>query len=452
MIDNYKFLNFKNYYLSGIGGISMSALAKYLLSIGKKVIGSDLKSCDLTDELEFLGVKIDYTQSGKYLDESYAFVYSSAISQDNAEMVKAKELGLPIIKRSELLGNICSNFPLSIGVSGSHGKTTTTAMIAQILISGKYLPTVFLGGESVEFGNFYNGGGNIVLAEACEYKKNFLNIRPKISTVLNIDNDHLDSYVDLNEEVAVFEKFIKGSIAVINADDVKANGIFSNAKVSFGINNQANFTARRITERQNGISFSVYQSGILIDRINLRLKGKHNVYNALCAIAVCSVIKVPFKTIKKGLEDYRGVKRRNELIFCKDGLQIFADYAHHPSEIYSLIETYKKEIDSTLFVFQPHTYSRTEILMSEFLEVLSKCKNLIIYKTYPARERYSYKGSAMKLFCNLSNSGIKHLMFFNEEEDLSKEILSETKKYSKIIFVGAGDIYSVAKKIVHLIK
>lgn len=452
MLNNIKILNYTNYYFSGIGGVSMSALAKYLIRIGKNVYGSDISSSELTDELEFLGVKIDFTQKGKFLTEDCVFVYSSAISTDNEEMLRAKELKIPIVKRSELLGEICSQFPISIAVSGSHGKTTTTAMIAQILISGKYLPTVFLGGNSLEYGNLFLGDNNIVLTEACEYKKNFLNIKPKISTVLNIDNDHLDSYQDLDEEVRVFEKFIKGSIAVINADDVKANVIFTTSKVTFGINNQANYIARRIVEKENGISFSVYQSSIQMGRINLKIKGKHNVYNALCAIAVCSILKVPFKVMKKGLETFVGVKRRNELILRKDGLDVYADYAHHPSEIDALLETYKKERDKTLFVFQPHTYSRTEILMNEFISVLSKCQNLIIYKTYPAREKYSYKGSAMKLYCNLSNCGIKILKFIEDQEKLKKEIVNSSKKYKNIIFIGAGDIYEIAKESVHLIK
>ena len=452
MLNNIKILNYTNYYFSGIGGVSMSALAKYLIRIGKNVYGSDISSSELTDELEFLGVKIDFTQKGKFLTEDCVFVYSSAISTDNEEMLRAKELNIPIVKRSELLGEICSQFPISIAVSGSHGKTTTTAMIAQILISGKYLPTVFLGGNSLEYGNLFLGDNNIVLTEACEYKKNFLNIKPKISTVLNIDNDHLDSYQDLDEEVRVFEKFIKGSIAVINADDVKANVIFTTSKVTFGINNQANYIARRIVEKENGISFSVYQSSIQMGRINLKIKGKHNVYNALCAIAVCSILKVPFKVMKKGLETFVGVKRRNELILRKDGLDVYADYAHHPSEIDALLETYKKEREKTLFVFQPHTYSRTEILMNEFISVLSKCQNLIIYKTYPAREKYSYKGSAMKLYCNLSNCGIKILKFIEDQEKLKKEIVNSSKKYKNIIFIGAGDIYEIAKESVHLIK
>lgn len=452
MLNNIKILNYKNYYFSGIGGVSMSALAKYLIRIGKRVYGSDISSSEFTDELEFLGVKIDFTQKGKFLTEDCVFVYSSAISSDNVEMLRAKDLNIPIVKRSELLGEICSQFPISIAVSGSHGKTTTTAMIAQILISGKYLPTVFLGGNSLEYGNLFLGDNNIVLTEACEYKKNFLNIKPKISTVLNIDNDHLDSYLDLDEEVRVFEKFTKGSIAVINADDVKANGIFTTSKVSFGINNQANYTARRIFEKENGISFSVYQASILMGRINLKIKGKHNVYNALCAIAVCSILKVPFKVMKKGLETFVGVKRRNELILRKDGLDVYADYAHHPSEIDALLETYKKERDKTLFVFQPHTYSRTEILMNDFISVLSKCQNLIIYKTYPAREKYSYKGSAMKLYCNLSSCGVKNLKFIEEQEKLKKEIINSSKKYKIIIFIGAGDIYEIAKESVRLIK
>lgn len=452
MVNNINILKYKNYYFSGIGGVSMSALAKYLISIGKKVYGSDISYSELTDELEFLGVKIDYSQTGKFLYEDCAFVYSSAISSDNVEMLKAKKLGVPIIKRGELLGEICSIFPVSIAVSGSHGKTTTTAMIAQILIAGKFSPTVFLGGNTLEYGNFFNGRKNIVLAEACEYRKNFLYIKPKISTILNIDNDHLDSYLDINEEVFVFEKFIKGSIAVINADDIKANGIYTNYKVSFGINNQANFIARRISERESGIGFSVYQTGMLMGRINLKVKGKHNVYNALCAIAVCSLLNVPFKIIKKGLESFIGVKRRNELILKTNQLEIFADYAHHPSEIETLLETHKEDKEKTLFIFQPHTYSRTEYLMNEFVGVLSKCQNLFIYKTYPAREKYSYKGSAMKLYCNLSNKQIKNLKFFNEEERLKKEIVSTSKKYKKIIFVGAGDVYELAQKIVRLIK
>lgn len=450
MLSNINVLKFHHYYFSGVGGISMSGLAKYLISIGKKVYGSDIVSNNLTDELEFLGVKIDFTQTGEYLNKDCVFVYSSAISNDNVEFIKAKSLGLTLIKRSELLGAICSQFETFIAVSGSHGKTTTTAMIAQILLSGKYEPTIFLGGEYFNYGNFYNGKGKIVLAEACEYKKNFLYLKPSISGVLNIDNDHLDSYAGLHDEIDTFEKFIKGSISVVNADDANASRVFSTSKISFGINSPANFVAKRITQTQNGISFSVYQSGILMGRVNLKIKGKHNVYNALCAISICSIIKTPFKIIKKGLEAFVGVKRRNELLFSNDKIEIYADYAHHPSEIESLLQMYDKE--KTLFIFQPHTFSRTQILMNEFVEVLSQCKNLIIYKTYPARERYNYKGSALKLYCNLPNDKIINLGFFNDEEKLKKHLYSSINKYKKIIFIGAGDIYEIAQKTARLIK
>ncbi len=443
-MEKIKFIqNFNKVHFIGIGGISMSALACYSLANGIAVSGSDTTNSEQVDLLRSLGAKISIGHKKSIPSGVDAVVYTSAISSDNLELSFAEKNGIKIYKRSQFLGEIAKDFKTTVAVCGSHGKTTTTAMVAEILIASGVNPTIFLGGESSEFGNFKFGTQELILLEACEYKKNFLDIFANVVLVTNVDNDHLDSYTNIEEQVQSVNEFIKHSVAFVNADDVKSKALTTYSLISYAINNPANYQAKFITQGDGKVAFSVYAYGRRLGRINLQIGGIYNVYNALLAFAYANEKGVPFLCIKKALEKFEGVKRRNEYLGEFLGKKCYADYAHHPCEIDNLIKSVGMD-DKVLYVFQPHTYSRTKFLIEEFCSVLSKLSNLIIYKTYPAREKYDVKGSAKIIYKRLKLE--KRSVKYSDNPEELERIINKQQNVEKIYFVGAGDIYNIAIK------
>lgn len=426
----------------------MSALAKYCLSCGLSVSGSDRDYSSSVEKLTRLGAKIYRGHSPKNVDGADVVVYTSAVKADNPELVAAKNNGATILKRSELLGYVLSRYGKSVAVSGSHGKTTASAMITAVLEECDKNPTAFIGGEYGDFGNFKKGESEYAVAEACEFKKNFLDIKPYIAVVLNIDDDHQDSFNGINDEIQTFFEFMKNSVALINADDENCKTLFNGATATFGIEKPAVYTARNLKEENGRYSFSFYAYGRKRGRVNLKIRGKHNIYDALAALACAESLGADFSSSKRALENFYGVKRRNEFIGELCGLSCYADYAHHPTEISALFNSYAKE--EITVVFQPHTYSRTKYLFDKFLSVLSKSRHTVIYETYPAREEYDEQGSAYRLFRSLTEAKTDGEIFFAKDEKILKEILLsaiESGLRGKILFVGAGDIYDVALRL-----
>ncbi len=431
----------------GIGGVSMSALAKHLKKYGYYVSGSDICT-DLADELTSLGIEFIPYHHEKNVKNSTAVIFSSAISEDNVELVEARKSGALVIKRSVLLGMIAKQYRYSIGISGSHGKTTCTSMLAHIFKCANKQPTVFLGGVDRTFNNYCFGKKEYVIAEACEYKKNLLDLRVDTAVILNIDNDHLDSYSNMVDMITTFEKFSKNSLIITNADDENCRPIFNNKTITFGINKTADFMAKRITKNNIGYSFTCYAYGQRLGRINLKIMGKHNVYNALSAMAVANYYKIPFEYQKQALEGFLGVDRRNEYLGKIFNLYAYADYAHHPKELSATINAFNEKEEKYITVFQPHTYSRTKFLMNDFISVLINQQNLIILDTYSAREKYDESGSAKTLYQNMVNSGKKDIYFVQDEDELKAQIEQVKLDNQSILFLGAGDIYQKAKKII----
>ncbi len=430
----------------------MSGLAKHLIRRGVRVSGSDVLQSDTATELQKLGAQISFKHSPVNVKNADYVVYSSAIKDDNPEFKQAVKRKLPCVKRSELLGDILSGYKTAVGVSGSHGKTTTTAMIADVLISAGDDPTVFLGGDGVAFGNYRYGNGEVAVAEACEYKKNFLDLKPNIAVVLNIDNDHPDSYKNMNDAVDAFDKFIQSGIAVINADDKYADKLFHSTCVTFGVQRSATYTAKNVKEKGGRYSFTACAYGLPLGKINLSVIGKHNIYNALAAIAVADLMKLPFSSVKKALENFKGVKRRAEYLGKRGKTEFFADYAHHPKEIAATVSAFNSARGKIAIVFQPHTYSRTKTLMDEFVSVLKTVDDCIIYKTYAARENFDETGSAKALYDNLKNGMAGECWYAESQEELEGLIIEQIKSYETVLFLGAGDIYDVAKSILKRVK
>lgn len=438
--------NIKKVHFIGIGGVGMSALALHLKAKGLEVSGSDicLKNAVF---LKKQGIIVYNQQKEENVQSVDLVVYTSAIKEDNAELKQAKNSGIALVKRSELLGRILDEHNLSIAISGSHGKTTATDMLANVLIESRLDPSIFLGGFDKTFGNYRYGNGKIALAEACEYERNFLDLKPKISVVLNVDNDHMDTYKDIDDVVNAFGQFIDKSLSVINADDLNSRKLLSNTSITFGIEKMANYTAKNIIKNKNGYSFSAYHGTLKLGRINLSVDGKHNVYNALSVIVVSQTLKIPFIVQKRALEKFSGVKRRNEYLGEYKNLKIYADYAHHPKEISAMLKTFNSQKENFITIFQPHTYSRTALLMQDFLECFSACSPLIIYKTFPAREKYYKKGSAKILYQNLKLDKYKKVYYVKSKKEIENVLLDLCIDYDKAVFLGAGDIYDLAKSI-----
>ncbi len=424
----------------------MSGLAKLCLNRGYQVRGSDRTRSNLTKRLEELGVNVFYSHSVSNLQGVDAVIYSSAISEDNDELACAKEMGLVIIKRSELLGELLKEYKRSVAIAGCHGKTTTTAMLGEIMACASQSPTVFLGGEYDKYDNLLIGNGDLAIAEACEYKRSFLDIYAKIAVVLNIDNDHLDCYSDMNDLVKSFKSFVGDRLAVLNADEPYINEISNCTSITFGINNVANYYAKDIKQTEKGISFTACAYAKPYGKINLAVSGVYNLYNALAAFATADLLGAPFASIKKGLERFNGVKRRNEYLGEKSGLKYYADYAHHPSEIKAVLNWFKTYGDDFITVFQPHTYSRTRLLKDDFIQAFKDLERVIIYKTYPAREKFDKKGSAKTLAKEIEKQ-VQHCFYAHDVSELTSQIKMLEMNNRRVLFLGAGDIYDIAKAI-----
>lgn len=433
----------KKVYFIGIGGVSMSALAKFLSVQGYTVSGSDGVKSEETDALAFYGIQvfIGINEERENLLLADAIVYTDAIPPDHRELKKGIELGKTMYSRAQLLGLLCENFSTVISIAGSHGKTTCTSMCAHIL---KYIGAPFtahIGGADSDFGNFYTSGREYFVTEACEYRKNLLNIRSDIAILLNIDEEHMECYDGEQDLLDTFYRYCaKARTAFVCADDLRCIGL--GEFPTFGIKSMlADYRAVDLRANEEKYSFAVEEYGKPICRIKLNGIGRCNVYNALAAFAAVRSLGFSEKEIAKGLESFTAVRRRFEKLGNYHGASFIADYAHHPREIQSTLATATGICRGNLYVvFQPHTYSRTRILMKEFVSVLRPIKNLMIYKTYPAREKYDEEGSAARLAQTVGNC------LYAENVYVLKTWLKKTVKDGDVVlFLGAGDIYYAAQ-------
>ena len=431
----------ENIYFIGAGGVFMSALIKHCLLLGKNVSGSDKERNEYVEELEKSGVKIFIGHDGKNLKSADMVVYSSAIGGDNPELVKARKLKIPVFKRSEFLAIILKDYTKVIAVAGCHGKTTTAAMITHVLKTAGESPTAFIGGVDNEFSNYLAGERKYLVTEACEYKKNFLDFKPDIAVITNIDNDHMDSFDGETDLINSFSEFSNGAIKIINSDDERSKMLADSDAVTFGIKTPAVVKAENVRKTEKGYAFTLVVRDKKAFRVRLNIAGRFNVYNALATFSVCLSIGINLNAAKRAVENFSSVKRRLEFLGVYKNKKIYADYAHHPSEIKAVLSVFD---DKCLTVFQPHTYSRTKNLKKEFTDVLS-ARNTVIYKTYPAREKYDKAGDGYSLYLNLKKNSRKNVYYAKNEAALIKAV--EKGDEETVVFVGAGDIYYIAKKL-----
>ena len=421
----------------------MSALAKLLSACGYLVSGSDKFGSNITENLPFFGVKTyignDVTRQ-EFL-RSDCVVYTDAINAEDAELSAAKQAGKFVLSRAELLKIVSQNFTHTIAVAGSHGKTTCTSICAHALKSCNVPFMAHIGGEDSAFGNYYFSGFEYFVTEACEYKKNLLKLKPDVGILLNVDKDHMECYDGEEDLAKCFYKYcLSSKTAFVCADDKRYEQF--NRFPSFGIKNaMSDYRATDLRANGERYAFTVEEYGRAICRVKLNAIGYCNVYNALAAFAAMRSLGFNEKEIVKGIQAFTSVKRRFEKIGDYRGCSFICDYAHHPKEILSTASTAKRICRGKLYVvFQPHTYSRTKLLMKEFAEVLGKIENLLIYKTYPAREKYDEEGSAESLVEAVGNS------LYLENVYMLKTWIKQTVREGDILlFLGAGDIYYVAQ-------
>lgn len=452
MIKDYFIKNAKYIHFIGVGGISMSGLATIMLKNKIKVSGSDIQASAITDKLKKQGANIYLTHNESNVKSQDLVVYSGAIKEDNVEILKAKQLGIPCIERSEFLGYVSSKYKTSIAVGGTHGKTTTTAMLAKCFLENKSNPTIHLGGEVDFLKGSVRAGKDIFITEACEYRKSFLSLKKDYAILLNIEADHLDYYETMENLQNAFIKFANKSKILITSYELHKTFEFKNEKViTVSLNDKkANYYIKNLSLLNcGGHCFEVYKNGQFYYNFALNVIGEFNVFNALCVIALCDEFGIDKSVVHKALISFNGAKRRFEHIGLLNNAQLIHDYAHHPTEINKVIlgfrSFYKGEL---IVVFQPHTYSRTKDLLNDFVTVLSSTliDKLIILPTYSAREKME-QGLSGKQLQEQILPHKKECCYMSTKK--AKKYLIE-KSYADnvaILLLGAGDIENFARNL-----
>ncbi len=441
----------------GIGGISMSGLAEILLEEGFQISGSDSKESPLTDALEKRGAKIYYGQRASNIGDSVqAVVYTAAIHPDNPEFSCAKEKGLPMLTRAELLGQIMRNYHTSIAVAGTHGKTTTTSMLSHILLKGECDPTISVGGILPAIGgNIRVGNSEVFLTEACEYTNSFLSFFPTIGIILNIDADHLDFFKDIEDIRRSFRKFAQllpgDGTLIINADTPEYLSVIEDLPcrvITYSLTDSADYTASDITYDQYGhASFTVNYQGAPLGVCSLKVPGIHNVSNALASIAAGRVLDLPWEVIARGLESFTGTDRRFQYKGTVAGVTIIDDYAHHPTEIRATLHAARNYPHKKIWcVFQPHTYTRTKALMPEFAAALSLADHVVLADIYAARETDTLGISSEDLQKDIAALGTP-CEYFPTFDEIENFLLENCTQGDLLITMGAGDVVNIGEQL-----
>ncbi len=438
----------KKLFFVGIGGISMSSIAFVFASRGYDVSGSDRAESDMTRKLAASGIKVYRGHDAAHVAGADAVIYTGAVNDQNPEIAEAKRLGLPIIYRADALGYMMKKYGTRIGVSGSHGKSTCTAMISHILIASGADPTVMCGAETAEMGGAYRvGGGEGFVFEACEYKDSFLGFFPSASVVLNIDLDHTDYFTGgLPQIKASFRKYAlialeEGGAAIANADDENTSSALEGLPlITFGVKNDADFTAENISYASGYAEFDVMKRGEHFCRVHMSIPGEHNVYNALAAAAACDLAGVAPDDIGRYISDFTGLSRRFEKKGSVRGADVYIDYAHHPRELRAAVAAARKLCRGRLTcVFEPHTYSRTYSLFDEFAASFAGADRVIFTDIYAAREVNTYGVSSAQLAEAAKGE------YAPTYAETAEKVLEDIGAGDLVLVLGAGTVTEVAK-------
>ncbi|MDD6154363.1 MAG: UDP-N-acetylmuramate--L-alanine ligase [Eubacteriales bacterium] len=444
---------YKNIHFIGIGGIGISALAKIMKARGYEVSGSDMNASDMTRQLEDMGIRVFIGHNAENVNGADLVVYSAAIAPENPEMVRADERGVKKISRAEMLGTIMSEFKCGIAVSGTHGKTTTTSMVSLALQAAGYDPTILVGGNLDEIGgNVAIGHSDYFVTEACEYRDSFLQLRPDIEIILNIDSDHLDYFKDVEHIVKSFNQFASyvpdaGRIIAYDSNPFVNEVIKGRDNVvTYGYNLNSDFYISNVRFNEGMPQFDITTDGKTFKDIQLSIPGEHNILNAVAAFACCYGMGADPDVVIKTISAYTGIKRRfDEKGKFGDGVMLVDDYAHHPTEIKATLAAASKIPHNRIWcLFQPHTYTRTLALFDEFADAFANADELILADIYAAREKDIYEINSQKLCKAIQEEHPnKDVYYIPGFEDMADFVIDNAQKDDIVITMGAGDIYKV---------
>ncbi len=441
----------------GIGGISMSGLADILFSKGFTVSGSDARESELTISLRNKGMTINIGQQASNItDDIDVVVYTAAIHPDNPEYKEAADRSIPMLTRAELLGEIMANYEVAIGVSGTHGKTTTTSMLADIMLAADLDPTITVGGilPSIN-GNLRMGNSGNFITEACEYTNSFLSFAPTIEVILNIEEDHLDFFKDLDDIRNSFRKYVnllpENGLLVINGDIPDVDYIFEEAKcpiVTVGTNASCLYTAKDITHNDDGCySYTLVCDSRDITKVTLGVTGIHNVYNSLAAFAVADALQIDTEVTACALAAFSGANRRFQKKGGLNGFTIIDDYAHHPAEINATLKVANEcRHNRVICIFQPHTYTRTNAFLKDFAKALSHADQVILTDIFAAREQNTIGISSLDLKREIDALGTP-CIYEPDFAEIEKLVLSIAEKDDLVITMGAGDVVKIGESL-----
>lgn len=457
MITLSNITKYKKIHMIGIGGVSMSGLAEHLTHYGFSITGSDTHENDNVKHLKELGVEIQIGHHPEMIEPADLVVYTAAVKEDDIERITATNLKKEQMERSEFLGLITKCYEECICISGTHGKTTTTSMIASCFLEANLDPTIEVGAYLKKInGNNRTGNSPYFILEACEYVDSFLKFFPKTEIILNIDNDHLDYFKNLDNIKKSFQKFIQkldeSGLVVANYDDKNTREVTQTIAckcISYGIDSQADFQAQNITKDKYGYpQFDCYKQGKFYYTFTLNVRGKHNILNALACIATCDYYHITPEIIFQGLKDFTGANRRFEKIGEYNGIPVFDDYAHHPTEIETTFQT-SQEIPhhETWAIFEPHTYSRTKEHLQEFADILAKFDHIILSNIYAAREQNIYQISTKDILEKIKDKN-SNSIYLDSYEKIIDYLKENVKKDDIIVTIGAGTINQVGYQLI----
>ncbi len=450
------------YHFIGIGGCGMSGIAKLLLQLGAKVSGSDIKESLTTDYLQTLGATIYCPQTSANIKGSPIVVISSAIKNDNPELQEARKQGLNCLMRAEMLNELMTRFRHKISVAGTHGKTSTTAIVATLLKEAQLDPTYLTGSPMKSTGSNANlGASEYFVTESDESDGSFLKLSPNISVITNIEPDHMDFYHSTENLLTHFNQFCQETIdrdgyLVLNRDDPKTKSLLNpeweSRAITYSITENSDVRATQIKHSEEGIQFRLWVKQEDHGDVILRVYGLHNIYNTLAAIAVGIKENIPIKTIISGVQKFKGTQRRFEKYTQIDGISLYDDYAHHPTEIKITLQGIKESLKKPVIcIFQPHRYSRTKQFITEFSECFDDANTIIITEIYAANEAPDHSISANDIVNNLKKQG-KDAYYIPDKDAIPTFVHGKAGTDAIIVTMGAGNISSILPEISQKLK
>ncbi len=455
MVKRYRHIHFV-----GIGGAGMSGIAEVLHNMDYLVTGSDAASSETTQHLEGLGIRVFIGHKSEHVQGADVVVRSSAVAPDNPEVITARQQLIPVIPRAEMLAELM-RLKYGVAVAGTHGKTTTTSMVATVLAKGGLDPTIVIGGRLGSLGtNAKLGRGDFLVAEADESDGSFLKLSPTLAVVTTIDAEHLDYYSDLTHIQETFLQFINkvpfyGS-AILCLDQENIQALLPRVEkrfITYGLRTQADITAREIILQGMGSEFVVVARQEVLGKFRLRVPGVHNVSNALAAVAVGLDLDLEIDVIREGLEEFAGVDRRFQIKGEARGILVVDDYGHHPAEIHATLNAAKDGFGRRIVVvFQPHRYTRTKHLLQEFFTAFYQADLLVVTEVYAAGESVIPGVSGKQIADGALGHGHRNVTFIPDTGEVAEFLLPALQAGDMVITLGAGDIWRVGEELLHRLK